>query len=189
MSMKRYFFIGDTLDDLEHFEEDLEQHGVVKPQIHVLSSDDIGVAHHDHLHPVKSLMKRDVVHSTLRGAAFGAALAAAVLLAVYLAGWHETAAGWMPFLFLAVVIFGFCTWQGGLWGIQSSNVHFRKFEQAIREGQHVCFIDAPQRQEASLKEIAGHHARLRFAGEDQGAPGWLVFSQHHLTYFFTHTFP
>lgn len=189
MSMKRFFFIGDTLDDLEHFEEDLEQHGIVKPQIHVLSGDDTGVAQHEHLHPVKSLMKQDVVHSTLQGAALGAALAASALLVVYLAGWHESAAGWMPFFFLAIVILGFATWQGGLWGIQSSNVHFRRFEDAIRGGQHVCFIDAPLQQEASVKEIAQHHASLRFAGEDDGAPGWLVFSQHHLTSFFKHTFP
>lgn len=189
MNMTRYFFIGDTLDDLERFEEDLEQHGIVKPQIHVLSADDIGVAHHGHLHPVKSFMKKDVVNSTLLGAAVGAVLALAVLMIVALAGWQEQVESWTPFVFLAMAIFGFSTWQGGLWGIQSSNVHFRQFEQALRNGQHVFFVDVPDAQAGPVKTLSRAHASVRFAGVDEGSPGWLVFSQHHLTRFFTQTFP
>jgi hypothetical protein len=189
MKMMRYFFISDELDDVESFEKELEDNGIVKPQIHVLSQDDRAVAHHQDLHPVKSLMKRDVVHSSLMGAGVGAALAAIALLIAYVAGWNESPAGWFPFVFLAIVILGFLTWQGGLWGIQSSNVAFRKFEQAIKEGQHVVFVDAPIRQQEQVQEIARHHGHLRFAAVDSGAPSWLVYSQHRLTHFFTHTFP
>ncbi|MDF1524216.1 MAG: molybdopterin-dependent oxidoreductase, partial [Trueperaceae bacterium] len=52
---------------------------------------------------------------------FGVTLAAFVLALTYLAGWHETRAGWLPFVYLSILLLGFFTWQGGLWGIESPN--------------------------------------------------------------------
>jgi hypothetical protein len=37
MDLLRHYFISDSLDDLEVFEEQLEAAGVATPQIHVLS--------------------------------------------------------------------------------------------------------------------------------------------------------
>jgi len=62
MQMLRHYFISDNLDDLEVFEEQLETAGVSTPQIHVLTSHDAELAHHEHLHRVQSMMKKDVVH-------------------------------------------------------------------------------------------------------------------------------
>ena len=189
MKMMRYFFVSDELDEVEQFESELEQNGIVKPQIHVLSHDDCAVAHHRDLHPVKSFMKKDVIHSTFLGAGIGAGLAAMALLITYLAEWNKTPAGWMPFVFLAIVILGFFTWQGGLWGVQSPNVRFRPVAAAMDQGAHVIFVDAPEEQQARIREIAGHHSHVRFAAVDTGAPSWMVFSQHRLIHFFTHIFP
>ncbi len=96
------------------FEEQLEAAGISAPQIHVLSCDDADVEHHHHLHAVQSFMKNDVVHSTERGAVLGLCAFVLVLAIAYFAGWTESAVGWMPFIFLAVVMLGFCTWEGGL---------------------------------------------------------------------------
>lgn len=189
MKLTRYFYISDDLDDLESFEEDLEEEGVLTPQIHVLTLDDTGATNHHHLHQVTSFMKKDIVHSTLIGAAIGLAAAMLVLVVTYLAGWHETAAGWMPFLFLAVIMLGFCTWQGGLWGIQTPNVHFGRFEQALNSGKHVFFVDLAPGHGQILKKIANNHPTVEMAGMDRGAPSWIVFSQYHLKRFFTQTFP
>ena len=71
MKMLRRYFISKNLDDLEILEEQLEAAGVSTPQIHVLSEEDTEVEHHHHLHEVQSLMKRDIVHTTLRGAVIG----------------------------------------------------------------------------------------------------------------------
>ena len=38
--MNRHYFISDSLDDLDRIEVELEQKGIHKPQIHVLSKDD-----------------------------------------------------------------------------------------------------------------------------------------------------
>lgn len=189
MRTTRHFFISDDLDDLERLEEDLEEWGIVTPQIHVLTLNDTDAANHHHLHQMTAFMKRDIVHSTLIGAGMGLVAAALALLIAHAAGWTETAAGWVPFVFLAVILLGFFTWQGGLWGIQTSNVHFKRFEKALEDGKHVFFVDLDPGQAKILNEVVKKHPRLEPGGVDRGAPHWIVFSQAGLKRFFTETFP
>jgi len=85
MHMLRHYFISDSLDDLEVFEEQLEAAGVSTPQIHVLSRNDAEVEQHHHLHEVQSFMKNDIVHSTALGAVIGLCASALVLAAGELA--------------------------------------------------------------------------------------------------------
>ena len=60
MKMLRHYFISDSLDDLDVFEEQLEAAGVSSSQIHVLSRADAEVEHNQHLHEVQSFMKNDM---------------------------------------------------------------------------------------------------------------------------------
>nr|WP_200872661.1 hypothetical protein [Polycyclovorans algicola] len=189
MKMTRYFFISDDLDDLEHLEEELERAGIVTPQIHLLTNDDGAAEQHNHLHKVASFMKRDIVHSTLIGAVAGICAATLVLVTAFTAGWTATEAGWMPFIFLSVVLLGFLTWQGGLWGIQRPNVHFLHFEKALKEGNHVFFVDLEPGQDKMVKRLVKRHPRLKEAGTAAGAPHWLIFWQHRVTRFFVKTWP
>ena len=96
MKLKRHFFISDDLDDLERLEEELEKAGIATAQIHVLTRDDSGADRRPHLNKVVSLMKRDLVHSTIIGAVVGVCVSMLVLLVVYLAGWANSSYGWMP---------------------------------------------------------------------------------------------
>lgn len=187
MRMTRYFFIGTNLDDLEHLEQDLEQAGVVTPQIHVLTEYEHD-AHRRHVHQVTPFMKKDVVHSALVGAACGVGLAALALIITILGGWYEYAGG-IPFLFMAIVVLGFCTWLGGFRGIQTSNSRTRQFDQAVRDGKHVFFVDYPSGQGRILEETSGRYPSVEMAGRARGAPGWLVYSQHNIKRFFSETFP
>lgn len=189
MKMKRHFFISDDLDDLERFEEELERADIVTPQIHVLTMDDNAAANHHNLHEVTSLMKTDLVHSTLLGAVAGVAAAIVILLVANLAGWTDTAAGQLPFVFLAIIALGFFTWEGGLWGIDRPNVHFQSFEQALKEGKHVFFVDLEPGRGKIVRELVKNHPSVTPAGEGAGAPHWIVRSQHRLKRFFTETFP
>lgn len=174
MNMLRHYFISDNLDDLEVFEEQLEAAGISTPQIHVLSRDDAQVQSHSHLHAVQSFMKNDVVHSTQRGAVVGVIVFVLVLAVAYLAGWTESAAGWMPFIFLAVVLLGFCTWEGGLIGIQSPNHNFARFEQALKDGKHIFFVDLEPQQEAILERVLKLHSKVELAGTGSSTPHWLI---------------
>lgn len=188
MQMRRYFFISSDLEALQQFEGDLERAGIHRPQIHVLTNDE-SEAHRHHVHQVTPFMKTDVVHSTLVGVAGGAILAGIVLLITFLAGWHESAAGSVPFIFLAIVLLGFCTWVGGFRGIQTSNSRTRQFDQIVHDGQHVFFIDQPKGRGELLEETASRYPAIRMAGLGHGAPGWIVYSQHHVKRFFSETFP
>lgn len=174
--MLRHYYISDDLDDLEAIENELESKGFSKPQIHVLSEKDAEVEKH-HLHAIEAVLKQDVVHSTEIGAAIGAIGAAIILAGAYFLGWTESAAGWLPFVFLAVVVLGFCTWEGGLIGIQVPNYQFKRFQKLLKQGKHVLFVDLDAEQEAIVNEVVKHHPRLKHAGTGEATPGWVVKGQ------------
>ena len=171
--MKRHFYISDNLDDLEAVEHELEYQGIATPQIHVLSQNDADVQRH-HLHEVEAVLKKDVVHSMELGAIVGVIAAAVVLVVAYFAGWTESAAGWIPFIFLAIVVLGFCTWEGGLFGIQEPHYQFKQFQDALKEGKHVFFVDVAEQQETILACIVDAHPTLEAAGEAESTPEWIV---------------
>ncbi|WP_215395546.1 NAD/FAD-utilizing enzyme [Rheinheimera oceanensis] len=171
--MLRRYFISEDLDDLEAVERELEQQGINTPQIHVLSDQDASVEQH-HLPEVSPVLKSDVVHATELGAVVGVICAVLVLLVAYAAGWTDSAAGWMPFIFLAIVVLGFCTWEGGFIGIQEPNVHFQQFKDVLRQGKHVLFVDIDPQDEGILNRTVRRHPKLQLAGSGEGAPGWVV---------------
>jgi len=174
--MLRHYYISDDLDDLDHIEEELEKAGVATPQMHVLSRDDAGVALHEHLHPVEAVLKKDVVRGTEIGAVIGVIAASVVLIVAYYSGVTETV-GWMPFGFLAVVVLGFCTWEGGLFGIQEPHADFKRFEADLDAGKHVFFVDLDEEQEAALTAIVDAHPRLQAAGKGTPTPKVVVAAQ------------
>lgn len=173
MTMKRYFYISNNLDELEAVEHELENSGVATPQMHVLSQSDADVQHH-HLHEVEAVLKKDVVHSMEWGAVIGVIGAVIVLAVAYFAGWTDTAAGWIPFIFLAIIVLGFCTWEGGFLGIQEPHYQFKRFQAALSEGKHVFFVDVNEQQEPVLATVIGAHPQLEAAGEGESTPEWII---------------
>lgn len=171
--MKRYFYISDDLEDLKTVEHELRESGLTTPQFHVLSHSDADVQQHN-LHDVEAVLRKDVVHSMERGAIIGIVGAALVLLVAYLAGWTESAAGWTPFIFLAIVVLGFCTWEGGLFGIQEPHYQFKRFQNLLDSGRHVFFVDLTDEQEVILNRIVTAHPRLEKAGEGESSPQWVI---------------
>ncbi len=176
--MNRHYYISDNLNDLEQVEAELAGAGIESPQIHVYSrSDDVADAESHRLHEVADFSKSDVVHSGLIGFIIGGIGALAVLLIAYFMGWTESAVGWIPFIFLAVIVFGFSAWEGGLKGIQETNHELSKFQSAIEQGKHIFFVDVDQSQESIVSEVVARHPKLEFAGDGNAAPGWLVHGQ------------
>jgi hypothetical protein len=174
MDLARHYFISSDLDDLESVEEELVTAGVSTPQIHVLSRHNADVHNHPHLNGVSSFMKRDLVHSAVIGSVIGAILAVATLITAFMAGWTHSAAGWLPFLFLAFALFGFFAWLGGLYGLQVPNVHFRRFQSILDEGKHIFFVDIDHAQENTLSQIVNAHPNLQQAGTGESKPSWLM---------------
>ena len=177
MKMQRHYLIGTSLDELENFEDQLEAAGISVPQIHVLSLDDGEVAKHQHLHEVQSVMKSDLVHTSLQGAVIGVVLSLITLLMAHQFAWADSSAGWMPFIFLTVVLMGFCTWEGGFIGIQKPNYKFARFEKILASGKHIFFVDLMPAQTPILDELLKIHPTLERAGTEENSQYWLIFLQ------------
>jgi hypothetical protein len=173
--MERHFFASDNLQDLEVLEMELEQRGVVTPQIHVLSNLDSEVANH-RLHEVNSLMRTDVIRKGLFGALCGVLGGMAVLVMASASGFAAQF-GWLPFVFLAVVILGFCTWEAGFLGFQLPNSRFRRFQNMLDEGRHIFFVDVRSDQNQVLTEVLSRHKGLQELGTGEGTPWWLISMQ------------
>jgi hypothetical protein len=171
--MKRYFFLADNLDKLADVEHDLEANGISTPQIHILSNDDSGVTTRK-LNDVEAVLRKDVVHSMERGALIGAGVAALVLAIGHYSGATQSAAGWMPFIFLAIVMLGFFTWEGGLFGIQQPHHEFKRFEQALNSGRHVLLIDIDEREHSTLNRVTAQYPELEFSGTGTSVPHWFI---------------
>ena len=186
--MKRHYFISDDLDDLDRIEVELEKRGIKRSQIHVLSKDDTAVETHEHLHNIESVLKQDVVHGVIVGAMFGILGAAAVMAIGYLTTLPETYT-WMPFYFLAVVMFGFITWSGGFYGIQTPHKDFRRFQKDLDSGKHIFIVDVDSTQEDIVKALGMEHSHLIHAGTGSATPRWVVMGQQNVKDFTSSTFP
>jgi len=181
MTSKRYsrhYFLSDSLDELEKIEEELEAKGIAYEQFHVLSNENAEVSRHEHLHEVPSLMQRDIVRSTIKGAVIGLIASSLLLVIVSLTSVTENV-GWMPFIFLAIVVLGFCTWEGGFLGIQTPNKDYVRFDGALQDGKHIFFVDIAASQEANLAEVLKHHPKLSPAGDGDATPGVVMQIQHN----------
>jgi hypothetical protein len=185
--MIRHFYICDDLDELDRLEKELEEDGVHRPQIHVLSNDDAGVETHKNLHNIESLLKYDVVHGVIVGATVGVVLSATVLLASSYLGLPESFTQ-LPFIFLAVIVLGFSAWWGGFHGIKKTHEGFRRFQKDLDEGKHVFIVDADSEQETILDSVVSNHP-VQDAGTGDARPRWVVMGQQLFKDVTSKTFP
>ena len=180
--MNRHFYISNDLNDLEQIELELEQEGISAAHSHVLSLDDAEVAAHPSLNEVEAVLRTDVVHSTKVGAVVGVVAATSMIYIVSLMGWADKAT-WVPFVFLAIAMLGFFTWEFGFIGIQRKNNRFARFEKALKRGKHIFFVDIESENESILSKILKKHPRLKPAGEGPSVPQWFVSLQERFGLF------
>lgn len=182
--MKRYYYTIDDLDDLELIKIDLVELGVEPNQFHIYSSPEKSAELYEHdLHPISDFTMRDIVHSSLIGLGIGLLCAMIVLLSFYYLGWVQPPLGWLPAIFLAIVITGFCLWEGGLKGIQETNHELIHFKWALNQGKHVFYIDIPSSQKSTLADVVAMHPKLVFVGYGHATSSWLIHGQTHLQKF------
>jgi hypothetical protein len=162
--MKRFYYISDDLDDLEKIEHELEAGGIARPQIYLLSNDDVGLESRD-VNRVASFLKTDVIHAGEIGAVLGLAVGSVILLVSHFSG-IAAQVGWAPFIFLAIIGFGFATWEAGFIGMQIPNVHFTRFEKALEQGRHVLFVETDREDQKKLKAVIKKYPSLERAGTE-----------------------
>ena len=113
------------------------------------------------------------MHGTELGAVVGVIGAGIIMLGAWWFGLAENTT-WVPWIFLSIVVLGFCTWEGGLIGIQEPHVDFRRFQDKLNAGQHILFVDVDPDQEATLRSVVSRHPRLENAGEGPATPRIVV---------------
>ena len=127
--MRRFYYTGDSLDELECVQRDLEGCGIPRSQIYLLSNDDVGLDNHD-VNRVASFLKTDVIHR--RNWCFaGLAIAACVALVICR---DVRSAG--AICILAIVCLALHL-GGRFIGIQRPNTHFVRFRK--RNKGDTCF--------------------------------------------------
>ncbi|WBG66384.1 magnesium transporter [Pseudomonas citronellolis] len=171
--MNRHYYISNDLDELENVESELKANGIAEEQMHVLSEQDAQLDQR-HLHEVPDVMRKDLVRGGKYGLGIGIALAVLVLALGYFAGWSESAAGWIPVLFLAAVLLGFSPWEGSFFGLQRPSGDIQRFAPSLHAGRHVFFVDVRADQEPLLDMVVGHHPRLEVAGFGAPMPRWVL---------------
>ncbi len=169
--MQRHYYVSEDLNELASVEQELEECGLETPHMHILSEQDASVEKQQ-LPDVDSLSKKNVVYSTEVGALIGLCAAGLILIVAHYSGLPEVMT-WVPFIFLAIVVLGFCAWEGGLLGIQESNREFKRFAPELAEGKHVLMVDVDPQQESMLEKVMRYHPRLQLAGTGE-APSRLV---------------
>ena len=106
-----------------------------------------------------------------KGAIVGVIGAIFVLVLAHFMGWTNSSVGWLPFVFLSIVVLGFCTWEGGLIGIQKPNINFAPFQKILKEGKHILLIDSNHQQESTVDRIVGSHPHIQYAGVSESSWG------------------
>jgi len=175
--MQRHYFVSDDLSHLQAVERDLLQADVQSTQIYVLSEDNAGMEQR-RLNEVEAVLKKDVVHGTELGALIGAVGAVLVIALAWASGIAQ-AYTWIPPIFLAIVILGFCTWEGGLIGISEPHYDFKRFREDLDAGRHIMLVDNTEEQETAVKAVAREHPELRPAGSGNPRPRWFITAQQN----------
>lgn len=170
--MKRYYYVSDDLNDLAAVEHDLEQSGVNPLQMHLVS-DAEAEAERLGLHQVASVFKRDILYSMFTGFVIGFAISMMLLVIAYILGMNSEQ-NWLLMVAICFMLTGFCTWEGGLFGIQVPNRHYRKFAQALGQGRHLFFVDIVQPQKRILDETVVKHQHLKPIGRGAGEWAWWL---------------
>lgn len=86
-------------------------------------------------------------------------------------------------------MFGFLTWSGGFYGIQTPHKDFRRFQKDLNNGKHIFIIDVDPSQENIILQMQQLHPDIDHAGTGNATPRWVVMGQQNFKNITSTTFP
>ena len=175
--MNRYYYVTKDMEDLVRVEKELEQQGVLPEQMHVLPHSD-AVADQFGVESIDSFSRKDILGSLGMGFSIGCAVVLLLLIAAYFVG-VSNYESWLMLTIISMLIIGFCTWEGGLMGIQTPNHQFRRFARDLKRGFSVFFVDVAKGQEALLNSVTQQHMQLQPVGHGTGESAWTLKLRHN----------
>lgn len=150
--MSQLKYLTDDIDELDAVEHDLETNGVPRSHIHILSENTTALALHN-LPTMSEWSRRDILHFGTLGAATGGVLSAFILVGAILYGVTDPSA-WVVLAFISAITMGFCTWEGGLVGMNKLNHSFEKYRDAIASGQYLLIVNPENTREEKVARYA-----------------------------------
>jgi hypothetical protein len=154
--MMKLYILDRDLDDLEQLESELEHDGIARSKLRVASDDEAGASRH-HLHGLIGIRRREVFRYGLIGAGLGLLLA----IPISVSAWLAPPVYFLPVLFLALFLLGFCCWEGGLLGIQKQKRLLKPFQRALAAGQHLFIIDIDDKDIDEVKTRIAKHPKCQ----------------------------
>ena len=173
---------------LGRLEARLRSHGIIKPQIQLLSKDDKAIAGHEPFHAIAPVLKQDIAHGMLINTLFGA-LAGVLILAIGYVTRLPDAYSWIPFYLLATAIFVFVTWSGARYGFQVSQKDFRRLRKDLDDGKYIFIVDVDTSQQEIIRQMEYENPYLIDAGTGSVSPRWLSMGEKNVRDGSTTTFP
>ena len=156
--LRRLEYLTRDLNELEKTEQELELNGIPRSHIHVLSDNEAELEYRK-IPSVPDFMKKNVVRSGFRGFGVGIALGSVALAVPYFLGW-VAGATWAPFVVLAIMIVGFCTWEGGMIGLHKTNERLARYQPYVSKGSHLLMVDVAPSEEILVNQTLKHHPRV-----------------------------
>jgi len=156
--MKHAYYMTNELKEIEAMHDELVGEGISEDQMHILSDEEATLEKHN-LNPVNPFMRTDLLHSMRIGLIVGVVAAFAVV-SIPVVFDFSTPIGNLPFYFGAVLVLGFATWEGGLWGIQEANHKYAEVEKEIHQGKHLLIVDYERKQMKSLRRAQQHYSNV-----------------------------
>jgi len=184
MGMTRHYFLSDDLDDLDAFEEELEEAELLQEQIHLISNDEYGVQRHIHLEGVVPFLQRGSVRASIHGAMIIAIAGAVALGVAHVNSMAANAANWLPLLGVIIAILAFLSWGGGLRGVAVPSLSRSELKEMLADGKHVMYVDVRADQESQLRQTAERHPAVQDYGIGSGAAEWRVSLEHRISRMF-----
>ena len=143
--MSKLKYMTSDIDELKAAEDDLEANGIPRSHIHILSENENELRKRD-LPIYSDWSKRDITYYGLRGALVGLILSGLIIGAALFYGVNDSV-GWAIVGFVAAASMGFCTWEGGLMGVQRLNHEFDRYREALHQGEHLLVVDVDSKEE------------------------------------------
>ncbi len=164
--MKCHYFLAPSLSSTKAITEALQQAGIKRWFIHVLSKDDAGLKR-ERIHASNYLERLDILRHGLIGAVVGF-LAGLVVLAI-LAKWPVFGSDLPTAAYLGVllVLTFFGAWEGGLIGVSRENKKIELFHDELEQGHYLLMIYTPKsQQERVLSTIKSVYSEVRLVAVD-----------------------
>ena len=146
--MSELKYLTGDIEELEATENELEKNGVPRSHIHILGENDTDLQNHN-LPVFSEWSKRDTLYYGLRGALLGIVLSSAILIGGVLYGVTDPSI-WLVLAFVSSLCVGFCTWEGGLVGLNKLNHAFSQYKDAIKNGEYLLVVSADSNKEEQV---------------------------------------